>query len=74
MEKLQRDFLWSGISVDSKLHLEKWAKVCKPMQVGGLGIRRLRSSNSAFLGKWLVEIWVRDRHVMEEGYKGEIWE
>ena len=39
MEKLQRDFLWSGSSGDSKLHLVKWAKVCKPMQVGGLGIR-----------------------------------
>ena len=33
MEKLQRDFLWSSISGDSKLHLVKWAKVC------GLGIR-----------------------------------
>ena len=52
MEKLLRDFLWSGISGDSKLHLVKWAKVCKPMQVGGLGIRRWRSFNSALLGKW----------------------
>ena len=50
MEKLQRDFLWSGISGDSKLQLVKWAKVCKPMQVGGLGIRQLRSFNSALLG------------------------
>ena len=40
MEKLQRDFLWSGISGDSKLHLVKWAKVCRPVQVGGLCIRR----------------------------------
>ena len=38
MEKLQRDFLWSGISGDSKLHLVKWAKVYKPLQLGGLGI------------------------------------
>ena len=30
MEKLQRDFLWSGISGDSKLYQVKWAKVCKP--------------------------------------------
>ena len=53
MEKLQRDFLWSGISGDSKLRLVKWAKVCTPMQVGRLGIRHLRSFNSAMLGKWL---------------------
>ena len=53
MEKLQKDFLWSGINGDSKFHLVKWAKVCKPMQVGGLGIRRLRSFNATLLGKWL---------------------
>ena len=47
MEKLQRDFLWSGSSGDSKLHPVNWAKICKPMQVGGLGIRQLRSFNSA---------------------------
>ena len=47
IEKLRRDFLWSGISGGSKLHLVKWAKVCKPIQVGGLGIRRLRSFNFA---------------------------
>ena len=39
IEKLQRDFLWSGSSGDAKLHLVKWAKVCKPMQVRELGIR-----------------------------------
>ena len=53
MEKLQRDFLWSGISGESKLHLVKWAQVCKSLQVGGLGIRRLRSFNSVLLSKWL---------------------
>ena len=53
MEKLQRNFLWSGIGGESKLHLVKWAKVCKPLQVGGLGIRRLTSFNSALIGKWL---------------------
>ena len=76
IEKLQRNFLWSGISGDSKLHLVKWAKVCKPMQVGGLGIRRLRSFNSALLGKWswrygleTDELW---RRVIEAKY-GNIW-
>ena len=31
MEKLQRDFLWSSMSGDSKLHLVNWAKVCNPI-------------------------------------------
>ena len=51
MEKLQRDFLWSGINGNSKLHLVNWAQVCKPLQVEGLGIRRLRSFNYALLEK-----------------------
>ena len=41
------------MSGDSKLHLVNWAKVCKPIQVRELGIRRLRSFNFALLGKWL---------------------
>ena len=48
MEKLQRDFLWSGIDA-LKISLVKWAKVCMPN--GGLGIRRLRQFNYALLGK-----------------------
>ena len=53
MEKSQRDFLWNGIGGELKIHLVKWAKVCKPLQVGGLGIKHLGSFNSALLGKWL---------------------
>ena len=53
MEKLQRDFLWNGIGGEPKKHLVNWAKVCRPLQVGGLGIRRLGNFNSALLGKCL---------------------
>ena len=76
MEKLQRNFLWSGISGESKLHLVKWVKVCKPLQVGGLGIRQLTSFNSALLGKWLwrygMETDALWRRVIEVKY-GSIW-
>ena len=37
MEKLQREFLWSGIDAP-KIPLVEWAKVCMSMQNGGLGI------------------------------------
>ena len=50
MEKLQRDFLWSGIDAP-KISLVKWAKVCMPILNGGLGIQRLRQFNYALLGK-----------------------
>ena len=45
-EKLQRDFLWSSIDAP-KMPLVEWAKLCMPMQNGGLGIRKLRQFNSA---------------------------
>ena len=53
MKKLQRDFLWNGIGGEPQIHLVNWAKVCKPLQVGRLGIRRLGNFNFALLGKWL---------------------
>ena len=52
MEKIHRDFLWSGTE-SPKVPLVEWAKVCMPVQNGGLGIRRLRRFNFALLGKWL---------------------
>ena len=52
-EKLQRDFLWNGIGGEPKIHLVNWAEVCRPLQVEGLGKRRLGNFNSALLGKWL---------------------
>ena len=76
MEKPQRDFLWNGINGDSKFHLVKWGKVCKPMRVRGLGIRRLRSFNTTLLGKWLwrngLETDALWRRVIEAKY-GNVW-
>ena len=53
VEKLQRDFLWSGIRDDRKIHLVNWFKVCRPVKNGGLGIQCLRRFNYALLAKWL---------------------
>ena len=76
MEKLQRDFLWNGIGGESKILLVNWAKVYRPLQVGGLGIRRLGNFNSALLGKWLwrygMETDALWRRVIEAKY-GNIW-
>ncbi|KAF5476686.1 hypothetical protein F2P56_003400 [Juglans regia] len=53
IEKLYRDFLWSGIGDEFKFHLISWDKVCRPLSSGGLGIKNLRTFNRALLGKWL---------------------
>ena len=76
MEKLQRDFLWNGIGGEPKIHLVNWAKVCRPLQVGGLGIRQLGNFYSALLGKWLwmygMEADALWRRVIEAKY-GNFW-
>ena len=53
LEKLQRDFLWSGLGREFKYHLVSWSKICEPVCNGGLAIRHLRRFNQAPLGKWL---------------------
>jgi hypothetical protein len=39
LEKLQRDFLWSGMGDSHKFHLLKWTKICEPIRSGGLGVK-----------------------------------
>ena len=53
LEKLQRDFLWGGGSLERKVHLINWEVVCTQKEKGGLGIRKIDPLNKALLGKWL---------------------
>ncbi|WJZ95111.1 hypothetical protein VitviT2T_013902 [Vitis vinifera] len=47
LEKIQRDFLWGGGSLDSKPYLVKWDTVCSDRRRGALGARCLHSLNKA---------------------------
>jgi hypothetical protein len=76
LEKLQRDFLWSGLGEEFKYHLVSWSKICEPICSGGLAIRNLRLFNQALLGKWLWRygtepeaLW---RRVVDVKY-GSLW-
>ncbi|RVW65604.1 putative ribonuclease H protein [Vitis vinifera] len=53
LEKLQRDFLWGGGSMERKIHLINWEVVCSQKESGGLGIRKIDLLNKALLGKWI---------------------
>ena len=37
IEKMQRDFIWSGAEEGKKDHLIRWDVVCSPKELGGLG-------------------------------------
>ncbi|RVX03495.1 putative ribonuclease H protein [Vitis vinifera] len=53
LEKLQRDFLWEGGSLERKVHLINWEVVCTQKEKGGLGIRKIDLLNKALLSKWI---------------------
>ena len=53
IERIQRNFLWSGWGDSHSVHLVKWNIICNPIQNGGLGVKNLRRFNQALLGKWL---------------------
>ena len=53
MEKIQREFLWGDLDERRKIHLVRWAVICKDKRHGELGLRHLKVFNHALLGKWL---------------------
>ena len=52
LEKIQREFLWSGNSLAKKTHLVNWKTVCTEKKKGGLGLRRFSILNKALMCKW----------------------
>ncbi|RVW98661.1 putative ribonuclease H protein [Vitis vinifera] len=52
LERIQRDFLWGGGTLERKPHLVEWSIVCLDKRKGGLGVRNLALLNKALLCKW----------------------
>ena len=52
LERIQRQFLWGGGSLEKKPHLVKWVTVCTEKKKGGLGVRKFSRLNKALLCKW----------------------
>ena len=53
IERLQKDFLWSGIGESKRDHLVSWDVVCSAKAKGGLRFGKISLRNLALLGKWL---------------------
>lgn len=45
MNKALRTFFWSGAEETRKSHTISWAKICRPKEEGGLGVRCVEDWN-----------------------------
>ena len=48
LEKLQRNFLWTGTGDTKNFYLVDWRVVCSPLKEVGLSIRKLSSPTKPF--------------------------
>jgi hypothetical protein len=64
--KIQRQFLWGGLSNQSKTCWVKWDDVCRPKKEAGLGIRDLRLVSKSLLAKWRWKFLSIDNEVLKD--------
>ncbi|CAN1215672.1 Putative ribonuclease H protein At1g65750 [Linum perenne] len=70
-----RNFIWGASSDHKKPHLLSWDSICRPKEQGGLGLRKAREMNDAYLMKlgWTIlkepdRLWVQiftDKYLKE---------
>ena len=74
LEKIQRDFLRGGGTLEKKPHLVSWSIVCTCKRKRGLSIRSLSFLNRALLGKWSCRYVVDGKVCLEANYRRKVWE
>jgi len=70
LDRIHRDFFWKNSNSDKGMPLIVWDKICRPKQLGGLGIRKSAAVNTTFLAKlgWKIltqpeNFWVQQMRV-----------
>ncbi|XP_077232625.1 uncharacterized protein LOC143869974 [Tasmannia lanceolata] len=61
IEKIIRNFIWSGPSLEKRYHPISWDIICRPKKEGGLGIRCLKDLNIAGQIKQLWKVVSGDK-------------
>uniref|UniRef100_A0A803QHI4 Reverse transcriptase zinc-binding domain-containing protein n=1 Tax=Cannabis sativa TaxID=3483 RepID=A0A803QHI4_CANSA len=52
IDSMVRDFWWGFEKDNHGLYLKAWDKLCLPKSLGGLGFRKSREMNQAFIAMW----------------------
>jgi len=63
LELIQRNYLWGSLEECFKHSLVAWEKVCSPLEMGGLGVRKLVHFNQDLLGKRLWSFGQEGTHL-----------
>jgi hypothetical protein len=64
--KIQRTFLWVGLTKTTKTCWVKWDVICRPKKEGGLGVRDLRLVNISLLSKWKWKLLDRENELWKD--------
>jgi hypothetical protein len=67
IDKIQKNFLWTGMETKKRMALIAWDKVCKPVEKGGLGLRKVSEMNDFLMAKLLWRLF------KDKGEWKEIW-
>ncbi|CAN1848015.1 Putative ribonuclease H protein At1g65750 [Linum perenne] len=66
IDKKIRNFMWGSTNECRKIHLVSWDEVCNPKEHGGLGLKKAKELNMAFMMKLAFyffkspnELWVQ---------------
>jgi hypothetical protein len=64
--KIQRVFLWVGLTKQNKTCWVRWDAVCRPKKEGGLSVCDLRLVNISLLAKWKWKLLSHDVELWKE--------